>query len=284
MYESRYQHAWWVPEKGHKWADMWRVDFGKAGPVHSGPHRYLMTAAPRGQARIYKPLEEHSGLCMEFAQLVESEDAIRAFADRFGMLGVVDSVVASEKGGALLEGETFARWVSEIRDMREAADLLRAVQAGRHADLKRVIRWHSKGGQRWVSFENERRHAVIAAPDHHPAVFAMLRWGELVKPALATIQAAANAKLKTHASPAMMWDSDNVIGLYFRPENLLGALWLQFALAVSQNSEFRECEHCGKPFEAAAPGASRKDKRFCSTSCRVMASRARRREKDHAQT
>jgi hypothetical protein len=50
----------------------------------------------------------------------------------------------------------------------------------------------------------------------------------------------------------------------------------QLGFAVANGAEFRHCNYCEKQFAVGVKGAGRIDKRYCSHSCRVMASRARK--------
>jgi hypothetical protein len=63
-----------------------------------------------------------------------------------------------------------------------------------------------------------------------------------------------------------------LLALQMRAETLLAAMWLQLAMAIVENKEFRRCEFCGKPFEVRQQRRgrqSRGDKRFCTPNCRV---------------
>jgi hypothetical protein len=52
------------------------------------------------------------------------------------------------------------------------------------------------------------------------------------------------------------------------------ALWLQFALSISESRDYRKCQACDAWFELA-PGVHRADSRFCGEACRARAHRAR---------
>jgi hypothetical protein len=63
-----------------------------------------------------------------------------------------------------------------------------------------------------------------------------------------------------------------LLALQMRAETLLAAMWLQLAMAIVENKEFRRCEFCGRPFEVGKryhDRQGRRDKVFCSDSCRV---------------
>ena len=64
--------------------------------------------------------------------------------------------------------------------------------------------------------------------------------------------------------------------LSFVPRNLLGALWLQLALAIDARKNFVKCAYCGDPLEVSDDGrAQRSDTRYCGSACRVNAYRER---------
>jgi len=55
------------------------------------------------------------------------------------------------------------------------------------------------------------------------------------------------------------------------PKNLLGAIWIQFEEAVTDNKKFEKCA-CKKWFEVSGK-AARSDKKHCSATCRTKAHR-----------
>lgn len=66
----------------------------------------------------------------------------------------------------------------------------------------------------------------------------------------------------------------NPFELRFQVQDLLHAMWFQFALAVDEGTKYRRCEVCNKPFEVS-PEANRSDRRTCSNACRFKAYRNR---------
>lgn len=63
--------------------------------------------------------------------------------------------------------------------------------------------------------------------------------------------------------------------LRIEPKDLLAAMWLELALAVEGNSNYRPCDVCPTWFEVA-PGSGREDKTYCSDACRMRAYRKRK--------
>ena len=63
--------------------------------------------------------------------------------------------------------------------------------------------------------------------------------------------------------------------LRIEPKHLLAAMWLELALAVEGNTNYRPCDVCPTWFEVA-PGSGREDKMYCSDACRMRAYRKRK--------
>jgi hypothetical protein len=66
--------------------------------------------------------------------------------------------------------------------------------------------------------------------------------------------------------------NDPRLQLSLKPLSLLGAIWLQFAVAVEERRNFEKCKNCGRPFEisrAAATG-KRSDAKFCTCASREL--------------
>ncbi len=77
-----------------------------------------------------------------------------------------------------------------------------------------------------------------------------------------------NIQLPRRVSLWMQVDPrDDSMGLRIVPNDLLGAMWLQFARAVAGNRRYRQCDACGLWFEVS-PEQNRTNRRFCSTACR----------------
>jgi hypothetical protein len=58
------------------------------------------------------------------------------------------------------------------------------------------------------------------------------------------------------------------------PRTFLAALWLQFAQAVAEDKDYRQCGECGSWFEVS-PEVARTNRRFCSNACRSRLYRQR---------
>jgi len=87
---------------------------------------------------------------------------------------------------------------------------------------------------------------------------------------------AARAKLKT----ALWLDGDDDEGVepYLEPSNLLGFIWCEFLSSIGTMREARRCTVCGAAFEVGQGSGHRRSRIYCSTRCRVAASRLRERK------
>lgn len=65
---------------------------------------------------------------------------------------------------------------------------------------------------------------------------------------------------------------------YLEPENLLAAIWVQFAGAIEGETSFIPCVECSN-WIAVAPGSNRPDKIYCSDACKMRAYRKRKAKK-----
>ena len=114
--------TWRVATNGHQWTTV-RIPGGEAD------ESVLSDLVPFGSAGFHniRPLAEHSGLFREFAATAADEASIKAFADRYGMLGgQVPIPLAARPGrtGSLMGvGEPLALWEKEITDMRCCVEL-----------------------------------------------------------------------------------------------------------------------------------------------------------------
>ena len=59
------------------------------------------------------------------------------------------------------------------------------------------------------------------------------------------------------------------------PGNLLAALWIQFAQAIADDKEFRQCLECGEWFELSTE-RFRKSRKYCTDACKSQGYRDRK--------
>ena len=92
----------------------------------------------------------------------------------------------------------------------------------------------------------------------------------------------ANSALKNSLTTEIVVNKTNTgTDMIVRPKDLISALWLQVAQAVSRNLEFKQCEDCSTFFEVKSK-KRRFEKIYCSDKCRKRVSARKRREKEKA--
>ncbi|MEW6047164.1 MAG: hypothetical protein AB1609_11880 [Bacillota bacterium] len=240
--------------------------------------------------RQYEPLKTYTGLFRTFAHTPPTKEGIMAFAATYGLLNdpgkrkLIDFVDEEGRMG-IARAEPLTFWRSQISLMSQAVELWDAVQAGDATTLGRRIVWKDVPGGTGVLYEpprsedssRERPYTEwIAAPHVHPERLERLMRGDLVMPALYHIQSVVNANLKERVSVELVWDEPHTrLRLSIVPRSLIGALWLQFARAITDRKTYRRCEECGTWFEVS-PGAARADRIYCSNACRTKAYRMRK--------
>ena len=282
-----------VPEVGFRWIETHPI------PPTDQSRAWFLTAGREPGLRgvggqSYNPLEERTGLFRSFADTEPSRDGIKVFAERFGSLGgntrtwVALNDEPRNGGYAGAWSEPYTAWRDEIVDMRRSVDLWEAARRGEAQRLEGNIRWTEDHSS--VSFEahpgltaSERialGQGSFSSPiaERGDGILERFVPGDLVQPALFFVQRLVNQHLRTRISPRLLWDErDTRLRLHLVPDGLVGALWLQFARAIENDSEFRRCAECDLWFELA-PGTARSDKLYCSNACRTKAYRRRRAE------
>lgn len=209
----------------------------------------------------YRPLEERSGLFWEFAVLEATEEAVRQFADKFGLLGAsTEPRIPSQSGPIALRPESLALWKREIEALQRALILWRATMSC------------SKKLQRELKTTMSPRDAPLAVQsylhmDHKdPAMFL-----------LGAVQRITDQHISAQVLSRVLFAGNTPrLKLVLQPQSLLSALWLQFAVAVDRQKSFSKCPHCGVPFEVSRDiSGKRRSARFCSVRCRVSHYRGR---------
>jgi hypothetical protein len=266
--------VWNVLAGGYRWTDAETVEGEKPG-------RYLVQSwnIPEGSKR-YQPLRLYPALFRSFADITPTEEGILSFANEYGRLDTGKLLkVPSKKDpreGTLYVGEPLSLWVSEIAAMNQALTLWDMAQNRDMTGLSGFIHWSGDS----VHYDSgpglERTTRTIAHLNEEPRLVGVLLHGDLVTPALFHVQHVVNQHLEERLSPKVLWGKDYThLNLYFMPNSLIGALWLQFAQAIDGNKTYRRCDECRAWFELS-PEVARTTKRFCSNACRVKAYRERK--------
>jgi hypothetical protein len=242
----------YVEEEGYEWVRGRLVGCGETG--------YVL------------PKTMPSGLFLEFARLEQEPEAIRRFACEYGIIaaGGPEALVANK--GRFHSGSTVAEWAAEIADMGEVTRIWQAIEdPKRRAELKEIITRVNGAIRCSISTPKQVWNYAWREADSY-------RFGkkDLLLPAKYVLQAEINRRLadpQNVTAPRLVWTRDHSAKersqrLVFTPPNLLAALWLQFAQALTGDCQLKECEGCGKYF-LRGPGANRRDgAKTCRDACR----------------
>lgn len=226
---------------------------------------------PRREPGVgFRRCEPHPGLFREFAALSPTRDAIAGFA---GQYGDIFNSYALEQGaarpdGTVAHGASFGTWTKEIGDMRVLLELWEHIQYRRIAPLKKIIKWTTKDVGYMIETPRRRADVTLAHADIPGTGFSRFSRKDVLLPAKCALQLEINKRIAEHPTvPRLAWTPDYLQRLIFVPPNLLGAMWLQFAQAVTGELELYACDACGKFFQRG-PGGRRADATTCSDACR----------------
>jgi len=277
---------WQVEVAGYQWVRGYDSEWRLAARVSGTQERRL---------RVYAPLKDNR-LFLRFAALTTGRSDIKKFADRFGVLfniyGLADMVrrPSGQYSTSQQQGTTFSRWKWEIEKMRCLARIWKAVKGGRKSELRKVVHWKDKNA---VGYRLGKRSVWLAAPELNQHLLRRFKPNDVLRPAMYLLQREINSRIadetsSTHLAivPRLVWCPGSRIDdfarpdhhqrMIFQPTNLLAAMWLQFALAVTEEYQLRVCEGCGEPIQVGK-GARRMHTQTCGSRCRQRVSRNRRR-------
>ena len=247
-----------------------------------GPLLKPKSAKGKSKEITYSPLTTHTCLFQRFARTRLSYDSVAAFADEFGPLGMRDA-----KGRLTVElgGEPFGFWEDSIMDMRWAIALWLAYLQERPGKIPLWI-----GENNFLDFALDRKRDYLPLdPYTHSEEQDILITKRINSvppivdlsvdnPVLAHLKPLMEKYLK-HVSLTMYSDTssgtEKLKRTYF-PFNLLGAIWLQFSDAVSEDKGFRKCHMCDNWFEITKSRGQKK--KHCSNACRVKLYRESKKE------
>jgi len=178
-------------------------------------------------------------------------------------------------------GEPLGLWRDQIELMRVATTLWQHASEMDDGALAEILEFRNDEIPGLVTFK-------VPTPTPSPGYPSSDDWGitspralksnDLVPAAFELVQEILNSQLSQFSLSAKVVWNPNELAMAFQivPVVLLGAIWLQFAQAVSGNKEYRNCDQCGTPFEISlAPEGKRKNRKFCKDACRFKAYRER---------
>jgi hypothetical protein len=258
-----YDFVWLVPTVGFDWFKVHRHEHGYLveGDRLESPYRLVehsdadVSAERRGAGsraallpiasvtteRQTRPFQEFTGLFMSFAELAPTPEAIRAFANEHGTLDPVDYLRRMSLAKQFVNTTVHAS-SGEIVGASWFEDWLIEIQAVKHV-------------------ANEAGY--LGTPPNRGFRSAAER--------LAFVQGELQNTLRNRLRPHVELGFFEG-GMEPMPTTLRGAIWMQLAMAVSTNKQFRRCIAVDCPrgwFEVSRdPFGLRPEARFCSRQCR----------------
>ncbi|MEX0677436.1 MAG: hypothetical protein WD063_10200 [Pirellulales bacterium] len=227
--------------------------------------------------RVVLPTEQDPALFRNFTAMEPTPDEIVDFVRSHGPLWGE-------------EQERFEEWEFEIRTMRFLIQVWDAVRARRlTAELAEHFKADKDGVVQypfgdtvleytpWIwKRQRIREHSGEEVSVEVGDSGVGLR-GTPLRAAQSYVVEAINTRLSVLGAQTMLDWPDGKYQLVTRPNNLLGALWFQFASSISGQKSYRACEVCGRAMEMS-PDVNRADRRYCSDACRSRALRRRQKQ------
>jgi len=187
----------------------------------------------------------------EFAGIDGSREAVSAFANKRGLLGIEQDIV-----GRMEDGETLRDWLACVGVMRFVLSVWDAIEGENPPALDRLIKWDEKAIVWRYEIDGEMFH--VPPTDGFIAAAGRLiiaRW--------------VNSLIAQHCSPQIV-HRDGVSSLRIEPKNLLGVIWWQFARVLMGELTYRKCKGCGQTIEISDRFEGRRSTReFCDELCKA---------------
>ena len=277
---AEYIAARYCPD-GYLWTDDVRPigDLNQQAALDAtGP--WLVPSSSR--VSIYYPMIIRS-LHRTFASLDDSQEAIAAFASRYGMLGVPVTLAHTQ-----LSGESLGRWRQSILSMGVTIAIYDLAVKRDVKSLRQVIKWPHKDRVEahiaatrvgaTYTFQDAKKsdragYTLLASrprPNKNRGLLGEWETFDRVRPALFYVRSTLNDALAEH-SAARVFGQNEILP---SPKTLLGAMWCMFALEVAGKTTLSLCVVCDKWFEPNTRTRSRQ--RCCSNACRQKLHRQRR--------
>ncbi len=208
--------------------------------------------------RSYMPLDgTHPTLFLQFAAIPPTKQGILSFIDKFGILGL--SYMYKINGDRIGWVEPLQIWEIEIRTLRECLAYWKSIKDGEFIPSEKTQSLE-------IAYKELQKYFKIGLSIDYPYSFKFFL--------LSQISMRINLSCKFEPS-AVVNSDESGIDFEISPTNLLSAIWLQFAGAVSTDAVYGTCEYCGELFKA-----KRKSARYCTESHRQMAYRKRKESRD----
>ncbi len=269
---------------GPEWFDISLYNDSIVGSV--GLEHFIVTAPFEDATNIEKDIGDWPALFLEFANTPLTAEGILTFANKWGLLGdsrsrllstdglSVQSIrIQSEGGGdTSVQGEPLFKWLASISLMHHQWNIWEVIRDRNDEGLARLITWTGES-------EVKSFNWVVASPEKFPERLHRMQTGDLLQPARYLLEDSftqLNVLAQGGLSAHLVWDHEqDEWRTKVTPADLMGALRLQFATAVSGQSQFRQCPECATWIKIA-PGSGRPEKTYCSNACRMRAYRKRK--------
>ena len=242
---------------------------------------YIRPIDPNSTKRIYNMME-HAGAYYEFAHALinlliykkgkltlhgkysDLDDCMIKFANKYGLL-----TISPYK-------ESTTMWLNNMVNMSTAVASLEMIKEGNLEELKHFF--VRDGNKFKIRVDNEiapNDHLDISTNGQTPP----RNYSEAAYHFISTV---VNYNVKDSLVMEIFVNPTNTsTDMIVRPKDLLSALWLQLANAVSRNLEFKQCIACPTFFEVKSK-KRRFEKTYCSDRCRKRVSAQKRRDKEKA--
>lgn len=275
-----------VSPAGYEWSDVFDAE------MHEG--RYLLEKSVLDEGIIYAPkyinhMDLYPRLYRKFAELKPTEQQFREFANKYGRLGFpVEEMVLVEVEDCQLvptAGESLAGWTEEHRAIANTFSLWMSVRKRNVESIWKllgkkfkptVVRLDTVFGDGYADLtaaeaSNEERAKLIKQGILEPKMRDKIVTRDVIIAGRCLLSALVNSELGRLVAPKVLWDKKrNRQRIHIVPVSLLGALWLQLAISITRRGKDPVCQSCGEFFIAV-----RSDAKYCSTACRMKASRQR---------
>ena len=230
---------------------------------------------------VYYPFEGYPDLYLSFAQIKAGPktgvDNLIKFMNEYGFLGI-DKLIRSGPGGnSMISGEPVSELYKEIRDLNIAVGIWKFISNKEAANLKKILQWKDESLTYKYQNGNYIEWVLIASPRHNPEYLKIIDKNNFVSAARLIILHKVNKKLSKHTDTKLFIDHKGKAfqKIYITPKNLLGVIWIQFALSISSNIKIGEC--CNP--ECNHWITEQKD--YCSNACKQKAYRIRNKQKSN---
>jgi hypothetical protein len=302
-----YRFTWTIAKEGYSWV---REPPRLANGGQGKKSEWMLKGEESMDAtymavRAYAPLTEFPGLYRTFSAVpFEDRDAILAFVNKYGLLGINRFALAGDSTSQpelvhSVEKEKYQDWARKIELMRQAVEIWDLFTAGDTEKLSQYIQWsqvsitpiNDEGGR--IKGYTGTNWCYSSHRDYPPnkkgwpgeefriiePVLDLFSPDDVLMPAYFLVQRWINENLAGRVTPRLLYDPNRRKPvMQIIPKNLLSAMWLQFARTIDGNKEFRACKECGRWFEISHKQADGRTRRreFCSDPCKSKDYRKRR--------